>query len=144
MKQKIRGTMQRQISGSVANPIINRYKTLTPAIISNAVSFIKTENPPGTTYEPMTSAIHFHFGLSLGPFYDMEFGFPINLDNLDDEYFSKFMNAMRFVVDKSKEYSASELCKYSYNSLYAMSSCTLCRRRNGPVPTEYYNGTSCH
>ncbi|XP_011410297.1 PREDICTED: uncharacterized protein LOC105316795 [Amphimedon queenslandica] len=105
-KQKIRDTMQHQINGSVANPIIDRFKTLTPAIISNAVSFIKMENPPGTTYEPMTNAIHFHFGISLGPFYDMEFGFPINLDNLDDQYFSNFMTAMRFVVDKSKEYSA--------------------------------------
>ena len=110
-KQKVHDTMQRQINGSVANPIINQYKTLTPAIISNAVSFIKMENPPGTTYEPMPNAIHFRFGISLGSFYDMEFGFPFNLDNFEDEYFSNLMTAMRFVVDKSKEYSASKLYK---------------------------------
>ena len=80
MKQKISDTLQHKVLGEVVNPVMSRYHTLTPALIASGFNLVELANPPGTTLEPLPYAIHFRYGISLGPAYDMEFGFPLNLD----------------------------------------------------------------
>lgn len=120
LKQKFADTVQHQILGDVVSPIIEKYPTLTPALMSSSLNIVKVANPPGISYEPMPYGIHFRYGITLGPAYDMEFGFPINLPwqpadtdgdahNLEKAHQNrKFMEAMRVVVDLSDKYAKSK------------------------------------
>lgn len=129
LKQRICDTMEHKALGGIVNPVIAKCSLLTPAIMGSSLKTIKEKNPPETTYEPMPFGIHFRYGITLGPVYDMEFGFPLCLEETtdpdnpykDDETIDHLMEAMKYVVEESKKSSEGELmplCAYKhYNAL---------------------------
>ena len=102
--------------GTVGNPVLSRYHNLTPAFTATGFNFVKSANKEGTLYEPLPYAIHFCYGISLAPVYDMEFAFPFSLTG-DDHYFDTVLAAMHYVVDKSKEYAQGKSMLFVHNCL---------------------------
>lgn len=104
LTQKFTDTLQHVILNEVGNPILERYPSLTPAIIGGGFQIVKRSYPPGTTYEPLPYAIHFRYGIGLAPVFDMEFGFPFNLYD-DGSSYEKISQALKYVVEEAERHA---------------------------------------
>lgn len=92
-------------AGELGSPLIARYPFLTPAYLAAGFKAIKKENPPNEPkLETLPYAVHFRYGLKFAPVYDMEFAFPITLDDTEHG-FDTFLNAIKFVITELEEAS---------------------------------------
>ena len=74
------------------------------SLFISGFQFVKRFYLPGTTYEPLPYAIHFHYGIDLAPVFDMEFVFPFNLHD-DGSSYQTISQALKYVVEEAERHA---------------------------------------
>ena len=110
-------TMRDVGSPALANPFVGPF--LVPAILATGFKMTKEAQPPDTLQE-LPFAIHFRYGVSLAPVYDMEFAFPITLYSKEEreannganvtkskqiEGIQKLLTAVHTVIETAKKWA---------------------------------------
>ena len=99
VQAKLVDTISSTFVGELGSPLISRYPFLVPAYMAFAHKTIKATNPPGKSLEQLPYAIYFHYGIDYSPAYDMEFAFPVNMND-PDHGFDKLFKALDVVVNE--------------------------------------------
>ena len=82
-----------------------RYPFLTPAFLTTGLKAIKNQNPPNKPkLEILPYAVHFLYGFKYNPVYDMEFAFPVSVDDTEHG-FDILLDAIRYVLSELEEAS---------------------------------------
>ena len=103
LQKKAQHMLQQTALGVVGEPVASHYPAFIPAMLAAGFQSIKKQNE-GTTIEPLLYAIHFRFGVNLVPVYDMEFAFPVTLDD-GPRGFKTLLDAVRIVVDLTQRHA---------------------------------------
>lgn len=116
--QKVEDTAQHVMLNAIGSPLIERYPQFVPVLGSVSLDLLK-QNIPAQLDEELPYAIHYRYGISLAPVYDMEFAFPINLDD-DENGFQLLIEAVQFVVKEAQKEAEGNLllCQRYVNILY--------------------------
>ena len=81
---------------------IERYPQLIPVIGSISLGIIR-RNQEEEIHEELPHAIHFRYGITLAPVYDiMEFAFPLTIDD-DQNGFDTLLKAVKIVVEEVEQ-----------------------------------------
>lgn len=99
--QKTTDTLQHIMLDTIGSTAIERYPQLIPMVGAQSLDIIKT-GLEDEIHEELPHAIHFRFGITLAPVYDMEFAFPITLDD-DKNGFDILLKAVKLVVEETEK-----------------------------------------
>ena len=80
---------------------MERYPQLIPLIGANSLDIIR-RNQEEEIHEELPHAIHFRYGITLAPVYDMEFAFPLTIDD-DQNGFDTLLKAVKIVVEETEK-----------------------------------------
>ena len=97
---------------------------LVPAMLATGFKITKEAQPPDTLQE-LPFAIHFRYGISLAPVYDMEFAFPIILyGNQTDvpkdvqlDGIKKLLDAIQIVIEETQKSASKSMIKKNQLSI---------------------------
>ena len=101
MQQRISDTLQ-HVMLDASSSAIERYPQLIPVIGSTSLGIIR-RNQEEEIHEELPHAIHFRYGITLAPVYDiMEFAFPLTIDD-DQNGFDTLLKAVKIVVEEVEQ-----------------------------------------
>jgi len=101
VRQKLRDTTQHVLLNATGSPLMANYPQFVPVVGGISLDLLKG-NLSAQVHEELPYAVHFRYGVSIAPVYDMEFAFPLTLD--DDEHgFDKLFEAVQYVVDETQK-----------------------------------------
>ena len=108
LQQKLTENIEHITLAEIGTPLIKRYPALIPAVVGGGFDMVKKGQPEGENIEELPYAIHFRYGVSEAPVYDMEFAFGITFIDeaetcLENESFERIKNALCYVVEKAEE-----------------------------------------
>ena len=86
---------------TVGSTAIERYPQLIPLIGASSLDIIR-KNQEEEVHEELPHAIHFRYGITLAPVYDMEFAFPLTIDG-DQNGFDTLVKAVKIVVEEAEK-----------------------------------------
>ena len=102
LQQKITDTVEHVALDTLVAPLIKRYPAIIPAFVAGSFNLFKQREPEGEIKQELPHAIHFRYGISEAPVYDMEFAFAFNLED-DGSSFEVVLEAMRYVVEETEK-----------------------------------------
>ena len=101
MKQRIVESLEHVMVKDIGSPAIERYPLLIPVLGSKSLDIIKRDQKD-EIHEELPYAIHFRYGITLSPVYDMEFAFPLTIDD-DQNGFDTLLKAVKTVVEEVEQ-----------------------------------------
>ena len=100
LQQRISDTVQHIALDTVGSLTFERYPQLIPVIGANSLDIIR-RNQEEKIHEELPYAIHFRYGITLAPVYDMEFAFPLTIDD-DQNGFDTLLKAVKIVIEETE------------------------------------------
>ena len=95
------------------SPILERYPSLIPTMLSQSCKSVKETNPAGKVFQELPYAIHFQYAIDTTPARNMEFAFPFDIN--DKISFQKVLQALKVVIELAeKDASAGMFVKIIY------------------------------
>ena len=101
MQQRTLETLQHIMLDTVGSSAIERYPQLIPVINAQSLNIVKTSLDE-EVHEELPHAVHFRYGITLAPVYDMEFAFPLTIDD-DQNGFDTLLTAVKIVVEEAEK-----------------------------------------
>ena len=94
-------SLQHVMLDTISTRYLEQYPQLIPVFGANSIAIIKGGHEE-EVHEEIPYAIHFRYGITLAPVYDMEFAFPLTLDD-DQNGFDTLLKAVKFVVEEAEK-----------------------------------------